>query len=186
MAEAPARPGAIALYLEHVQDECLRACFAPGSCVLELGAPRSGTAARLRAAGVQVASAPGPLPRLEAGELAERGYEGAYLMEAGEPLDTSEALAGLGRILRAGAPVVLRITPRRGRGPREVRQALGPDFAWSGARALGLLVPPESRSDWAERYPLIFGLLAALEGVVRRWPVLRSRGRVVLLEGRRR
>jgi hypothetical protein len=66
----------------------------------------------------------------------------------------------------------------------EWRRALGPAFAWSRARALGLLTP--SSAEWAREHPLAFGLLAGLDRAVGGWPVVRGLGSRIVLEGRRR
>jgi len=50
---------------------------------------------------------------------------------------------------------------------------------------LGVLVPGEAREEWARRHPQGFGMLAALESVVRRWPIVRAHGEYVALEGSR-
>jgi SAM-dependent methyltransferase len=68
----------------------------------------------------------------------------------------------------------------------ELRRAFGHEFAWSRAAALGVLVPGPAHEGWVRRHPQTFGLLAALEGMVRGWPLLRSLGDHVLLEGERR
>lgn len=81
----------------------------------------------------------------------------------------------------AGVPV-----PARYPTATEVRRLLGPGFAWQGSFALGVLVPGPAHGDWVTRNPQAFGLLAALEGLVRRWPVLRSLGDHLVLEGVRR
>jgi SAM-dependent methyltransferase len=88
----------------------------------------------------------------------------------------------------------LRVRPRVGGvevpavypGLSEARRAFGDAFAWSGAAALGVLVPAPSHEAWVRLHPQAFGLLAALEGLVRGWPLLRSLGDHVLLEGERR
>jgi len=49
-----------------------------------------------------------------------------------------------------------------------------------------VLMPGEPRQDWVRRHPQAFGALAALEGVVRRWPVLRGLGDYAALMGARR
>jgi SAM-dependent methyltransferase len=68
----------------------------------------------------------------------------------------------------------------------EARRLLGPAFAWRRGFALGVLVPGPEHEAWVVRHPLMFGLLAALEGVVRAWPVLRGLGDHLVLEGVRR
>jgi hypothetical protein len=67
-----------------------------------------------------------------------------------------------------------------------VRAALGREFAWQRCFALGALLPGPDHGRWPGRHPLAFGLLAALEGLVREWPLVRGLGDHVLLEGVRR
>ena len=123
--------------------------------------------------------------------------------DASVPFDAAYAAPGaldhadldaLGRnlaaALRPGAPVLLCLA--RGRppattpGPREARARLGDAFVWTGAFGLGVIVPGERRQVWVRRHPQAFGILAALEGVVRRWPLVRSLGDHAALEGRRK
>jgi SAM-dependent methyltransferase len=89
--------------------------------------------------------------------------------------------------------------PRRGRAPRvggapvsvsypslaEARRALGPGLVWTDAFAMGVLLPGPDHERWAARFPQTFGVLAAAESLVRRWPGLRALGDHVVLEGRR-
>jgi SAM-dependent methyltransferase len=70
--------------------------------------------------------------------------------------------------------------------PAQVREALGPEFTWHGGFALGVVLPAPDAAAWAEAHPQAFGMLAALEGLVRGTPVLRGLGDHVVLEGRRR
>jgi len=71
-------------------------------------------------------------------------------------------------------------------GLRELKRRFGEAFAWSGAFALGVLIPGPGHAGWVSRHPQSFGLLAALERLVRRWPILRTLGDHVVLEGARR
>jgi ubiquinone/menaquinone biosynthesis C-methylase UbiE len=71
-------------------------------------------------------------------------------------------------------------------GARRLRTAFGPAFAWDRCYALGVLVPGPDRGAWATRHPLAFGALAAVEGIVRGWPLLRGHGDHVVVEGVRR
>ena len=68
----------------------------------------------------------------------------------------------------------------------QVRRLLGPAFEWRKAWALGVIVPGPGHADWAFRHPQAFGLLAAIEGLVHAWPVVRDLGDHLVLEGRRR
>lgn len=130
-----------------------------------LGAVGDGLARALRPGARLLVSAIGrwPLPALVAG----------WLGLSGRPRTESPRVGG--------APV-----PTRYLGPRELRDALGPAFAWSDAFALGVLVPGPPQEGWIARHPLAFGSLAAFEGVVRGWPGLRNLGDHVVVEGARR
>jgi hypothetical protein len=70
--------------------------------------------------------------------------------------------------------------------PAEARTALGAAFEITDSYALGVVVPGPAQEQWAADHPQAFGLLAALERAVRRWPVLRQLGDLSVLEGRRR
>jgi SAM-dependent methyltransferase len=70
--------------------------------------------------------------------------------------------------------------------PAEVRWRLGPGFTWRRQLALGVLVPGPQHAAWAESHPQSFGVLAAVESVVRSWPILRSLGDHLIFEGARR
>lgn len=67
----------------------------------------------------------------------------------------------------------------------EAQDLMGPAFVWRDVFALGLLLPDPSHEAWVHEHPQAFGILAALEGRVRRWPVLRGWGDHVVLEGAR-
>jgi len=161
-ADGKTRPNAVGLLYRHVLDERARRLFAPGGRVMVL--PR-------------MLDEPGP-------------FDGAF---AGPGALDDADLETLGRAvaaaLRPGAPVLICIPrgrPGTGRlGPREARARLGPGFAWSASFGLGVLVPGEAREEWARRHPQGFGMLAALESVVRRWPIVRAHGEYVALEGSR-
>ncbi len=114
--------------------------------------------------------------------------EGAWGAAFAGP-ETADRLgpAEVGRLLRsrlpAGAPVLLAFPGAR---PRELRRALGPGLEWRGSFALGVLLPGRAHGAWAAAHPKAFGLLAAAEELVRRWPFLRAWGEVTGLEGVRR
>jgi hypothetical protein len=165
--------------------ERLRSVFAPPALVLELGRDAGEDALLLRGTGVGVeVRAPKNL-----GGLAPT-FDGAYLgVGALEGADISRTGRDLAAALRPGAPVLLglanpRSSPPARLSPREVRQGLGPAFRWRGAFAWGLLLPGDAA--WIRDHPQAFGLLAALERILRRWPGLRGRGEIVVLEGTRR
>jgi hypothetical protein len=161
--EEPPGPNAVRLLYRHVLEERARRFFPPGGRVLVL--PR-------------VSDEPGPFDGAYAGPGA---LDGADLEAVGRALAAA---------LRPGAPVLLCVTRRRtGTGRpalRDARARLGPGFTWSASFGLGVLFPGEAREEWARRHPQAFGILAALESVVRRWPVVRALGEYVALEGSRR
>lgn len=130
------------------------------------------------------------LPRL-AGALAgplRRGAPAVFSVIGPRPLPGLLEQALTGRRARspeplgvAGGPV-----PFRALSLRDLREGLGPSFAWSGVAALGTLVPAPAHEAWARRNPIAFGLLAGMERLVRGWPVLRGLGDHLLVEGTRR
>jgi len=73
--------------------------------------------------------------------------------------------------------------PSRFPSPRQVRRSLGAAFRWQRDCALGVLVPGPAQAAWAHRHPQAFGLLAALEALLRAWPLLRGLGEQVVLQG---
>jgi hypothetical protein len=150
-------PNPVTLVFRHVFQRRMQTLFAARSRVADLGAVDLGSARDLEGA----FAAPGTL-------------EGADVAELGRALAAA---------LRPGAPVLLCL----GSGHREeARARLGPAFVWHDAFALGVIVPRESRQEWVRRHPQAFGVLAAVEGLVRRWPVLRERGEYAVIEGARR
>jgi hypothetical protein len=70
--------------------------------------------------------------------------------------------------------------------PSEARSVLGAAFEITDSYALGVVLPGPAQEQWAADHPQAFGLLAALERAVRRWPGLRQLGDLSVLEGRRR
>jgi hypothetical protein len=170
MAEAE---GAIALYFAHVAAETLRPCLARGQRVLDFGDRAGNFAPHLRAAGVAVEREPTGM------------YDGAFA-EVRDWDGARERARSLADRLRPGAPVLIRLERRPGQTVERVRQELGPAFSWERSSALGLLVPGEALSGWAESHPHAFAVLCALEGVLRSWPPFSRGGREALLLGRRR
>lgn len=190
-------PDPARLFFRHLLHERLRLLFPSGSRVLVLGdveASRLLAGSRVEVVAVDPAEA----------ERRGRVFDGAFC--AADALDGA-ALAGVARglvaSLRQGAPILLcfrapwplprmRVRAPRAVGerrpvrlvPREVRAAFGAGVEWRDAYALGVVVPKDGA--WAARSPQAFALLAALEHLVRRWPLLRSLGDVFVLEGVRR
>jgi hypothetical protein len=68
--------------------------------------------------------------------------------------------------------------------PAEVCGLLGVHFQWTALLGLGILVPGPGHGNWTRRNPQAYGVLAALEGIVRAWPGLRALGGHFILEGR--
>lgn len=172
--------GAIALYFAHVVAERLRPLVSPGQRVLDFGDRHGRVAQNLEAAGMKVVRA------LEA-QGDERGcrYAGAYAEVHDWPAARGRA-RGLTERLPAGTPVLVRLERRAGQSVAAVIRDFGPGFSWKRALALGLLVPTEEQSSWAESHPHAFAALAALEGLVRAWPGFGLLGREALLLGVRR
>jgi hypothetical protein len=178
MADAIAH-APVALFFQQVMQARLDALLPPGSRELRVG---TGEAVSARGG----------------------GFDGAYV-SVHEDLDLAAVGAAVAGAIRPGAPVVIRlpgpwplpaviqrtltgIGERRDRGhtPSEARAELGPAFEWTDSYALGVLVPGSGHDRWAADHPQAFGLLAALERAVRRWPGLRQLGDQNVLEGRRR
>ena len=157
-------PNPVTLLFRHVFGARMQALFAGRSRVADLGATDLGSQRDLDGA----FAAPGAL-------------EGANLVVVGR---------ALGAALRPDAPVLLCLGPDRSEaghlGLHAPKARLGPDFLWHDAFALGVIVPAESRQDWVRRHPQAFGVLAAVEGLVRRWPLVRAVGDYLVLEGVRR
>ncbi|HVR70507.1 MAG TPA: class I SAM-dependent methyltransferase [Vicinamibacteria bacterium] len=207
--------GPSTLVLRHAFQERLRARFRPGARVLNLGCGSGADALLLAGQGVSVLGfdlreaalhqarrralaaglasrarfelrAPHAL-RLEDGVF-DGAFSGVGVLERADlpPLGRALAVA-----LREDAPVVLSLpAPRpaaaRYRARERDERLLGPGFAWSRGLGLGILVPGRARESWAARHPHVFAALAALESLVREWPVVRDLGDYLVLEGARR
>jgi hypothetical protein len=188
VSAATAGPDPIALLFRHVLDERRRALFPPGARVLEIrsGAPQAGEAFDA------ALCAPGALDGVDvpwlATWLSKALRPGAPLLLSATnlrplPVLLTLALTGRGDWSRrarwlAGGPTCV--------SPRDLREGLGPSFAWRGSFALGVLLPAAGDAGWAAQRPQIFGLLAAAESLVRRRPVFRGLGAFTVLEGFRR
>jgi hypothetical protein len=152
-------------------------------------------------AGARVLDLAGPLDGLRA----ERPWDGAHAAPGSlDGADLGALGAALAGCLRAEAPVVLclpgplplpallqralraRGAWRRGQPAVAAARALGREFVWTGSFGIGLLVPGAAQRDWIVEHPQTFGVLAALERPVRRWPLVRDLGEQLVLEGRRR
>jgi SAM-dependent methyltransferase len=231
----------VGLIFRHVFQQRLLGLFPPGVRLLDLGCGTGSDALVLAEAGRSVhgvdvstrmierararaQAATGASLEFEVRAAEEVGalegpFDGAYSdFGALNCADLRAVGAGLARVLRRDAPILLSVMGRwplpamleraltgrgsvRGRdevrvagigvptgypGARLVKEALGPAFAWRGGFGLGICVPGPEHGAWAVRHPQLFGALAALEGRVRRWPLLRSLGDHLVLEGVRR
>ena len=135
----------------------------------------------------------------------DEGPGQAALWQPGTTSGVGERAARLRERLLPGAPVLvvlpgphplpamlaraLRGTGDRrggGAGLRDMRAALGPGWEWRGAFALGALLPGPDDDEWAAAHPGAFGVLAIVEALTRRWPVVRGLGEILVLEGVRR
>lgn len=183
MVSRPSAGGAnpVERLFDYVLHERQTALFPPGVRVLDVGAGEPGGPCGAAFAGAETADRLGPaeLGRrlrswLPAGALVLLAFPGARPL----PGILERALLGTGDWRpRAAAP--------RPSG-RELQAALGPGLEWRGSFALGVLLPGRAGAPWAAAHPQAFGLLAAAEELVRRWPLLRALGEVTVLEGVRR
>ncbi len=156
--------------------------------------------ARALAAGLGIPDGSLRFERRTAEELvglaSEAAFDGAYSsLGALRDVDLAAVGRGLAALLRPGAPILLGLTLRgvaeagcgAGGGgrptPRAVREALGSAFGWTDAFGLGILVPGPAQSAWVTRWPQLFGLLAAVEGLIRHWPGVRDTGHAFVLQG---
>jgi hypothetical protein len=174
--------GAIALYNGYVVAEILRRRLPPSSRVLDFGEGRGLVEAHLASHGMTVERWREEDPRPEAPE----GAYAAAFAEASDWLRVRTRASRLPRRLRPGALLLVRLRRRPGQSAARVFADLGPAFSWTHVGALGLLVPGEERSEWAARYPQLFGALCAAEGALRSLPGLCRGGLESLLLGTRR
>jgi SAM-dependent methyltransferase len=65
---------------------------------------------------------------------------------------------------------------------RQIRGAFHPWFALRSVQAVGLFVPPSYLERWARKHQWLVGVLARMDRIIARWPVLRGTGDHVLLE----
>lgn len=102
-----------------------------------------------------------------------------------------EAGRALAAVLRPEAPVALSVpAPRpaaaRYGARREAQRLIGSGFRWSSGFGLGVFLPGPAADGWAANHPHLFAALAALESLVRDWPVMRNLGDHLVLVGARR
>jgi methyltransferase family protein len=213
MVEGPAREVAPALMWRHVVQERLRLLFPPGARVLNLGSGCGADALFLASCGVTVlgldaradkvhsarraATAAGARVRFEvrgadALRLEDGIFDGVF---SGFGVLDQTLLPALGRTLpaalRPGSPVLLSLAAPRPAVARygaraRAQRLLGREFTWSAGFGLGVVLPGPEQSAWAASHPQAFGILAALDRLVRRWPVTRDLGHHLVLDGRRR
>ena len=183
---APLDPDPVTLLFRHVVRQRVRTLFPARRHVLEITGSGLDTVG-LAPAGLEVHTFDPSTASPDVGSL--RDLDGAF---AGPGALEGAELTAVGRALavalRPGAPVLLCVGPRRAERIRlrEARARLGPDLVWRSAFALGVIVPDESAQEWVRGHPQAFGVLAAVEGLVRRWPLLRARGEFTVIEGARR
>ena len=174
------RSDPVSLLFRYHLDERRRALFPPGSRVLEIRASGEAGEGPFDGAWAEPGALDGAEPRPLARRLADALRPGAPLLicvRSPWPLPAllATALTGAGSPRGAnggGSPSL-----------RELRAAFGPAFTWRGVFALGLLLPAPEDSAWVAENPQVFGLLAAAEGRLRGWPVLRGLGAFAVLEG---
>ncbi len=168
-----------ALFFRYVLQERLGQLFPPGARVLELGRGTGEEALFLAARGVAVQAGGSAEDAAKLGTVFDGAYASLGALDRG---DLSAAARALHASLRPGAPVLLSLTRGRPLSARAIRKQLGPGFRWRDAFALGVVLPAPSSGGWARRNPQAFGLLAILESLVRRWPLLRARGVYMVVE----
>jgi hypothetical protein len=168
------RPSAIGLYFAHVVAQALGPRLPPGARVVDFGDRSSPVAPHLEAAGASVVS-----------HLEEGPFQGAFAWVAEWDRVRARAREVTER-LAPGAPLVVRLARRRGVRAARVSSDLGAAVAFTGRSALGLVVPGEEWSGWAERHPQVFAACCALEGALRACAPFRRGGRETLLTGVRR
>jgi hypothetical protein len=186
---APAGPDPIALLFRQVLEERRRALFPPGARVLEIRSAAPHSDDTFDAA----LSAPGALDGVDVPSLAAwlsgALRPGATLLLSvtnPRPLPALLARALTGRGEWRSQRAAWHQGGERRASPRDVRDGLGPSFAWRGSFALGVLLPAAGDAGWAAERPQLFGLLAAAERLVRRRPGFRGLGAFTVLEGFRR
>ncbi len=113
----------------------------------------------------------------------EASCAGAWLeIDDSADLNLGALAEGVTRALRAGGRLCCVVPGRVGF--TSFRRAFEPAVAWQRSSAFGVLVP--SAAGWPGSHPLRLALLAAAEHVIRRWPLVRTRGDWILHEGVRR
>jgi SAM-dependent methyltransferase len=118
--------------------------------------------------------------------LLRRGAPVVFSVMGRSPLPATvyRALRG-GGARRADGEVPVGGVPVPVRYPRiaDLCEALGAAFRWERFLGLGVCVPDPGRRAWVEAHPQAFGMLAMAERLVRGFPVLRTLGDHVVIEG---
>ena len=192
-----AGPNPVALVFRHVVQARLEVLFQEGARILRVECRTGADAAALTPAGGGFDGAHVSLGPLGLADLRAVGAALAAALRPGAtvvvslpgpwplPATIRRTLTGVGDARRRRASIFGEAPPAVATAA-EVRSALGAAFEWTDSYALGVLLPGPAQGGWAADHPQTFGLLAALERKVRRWPGLRQLGDVSVLEGRRR
>jgi len=195
MAET-AGPNPVALVLRHIVQARLEVLFPEGARVLRIECRTGEEAAALAPAGAGFDGAAVSLGAIGLSALravsaavasAVRPGAGILVSMPGPwplPAVIRRTLTGVGVERRRGARFEDAVPALAT--PAEARMALGAAFDITDSYALGVVLPGPAEELWAAAHPQAFGLLAALERTVRRWPGLRQLGDLSVLEGRRR
>ena len=187
----------VALVYRHVVQARLEVLFPEGARVLRVECSTGEEAVALAAAGAGYDGAYVSLGALGLADLRAVGAALAAALRPGAwivvsmpgpwplPAVIRRTLTGVGVARRSRASRFGEAPPALPT-PAEARMALAAAFDITDSYALGVVLPGPAEEQWASDHPQAFGLLAALERAVRRWPVLRQLGDVSVLEGRRR
>jgi hypothetical protein len=187
----------VALVFRHVVQARLAVLFPEGARVLHVECSTREEAAALVAAGGEFDGAYVSLGALGLADLRAVGAALAAALRPGSwvvvsmpgpwplPAVIRRTLTGVG-VERRSRASRFGLAPPALATPAEARTALGAAFEITDSYALGVVLPGPAQEQWAADHPQAFGLLAALERAVRRWPGLRQLGDLSVLEGRRR
>jgi hypothetical protein len=187
----------VALVFRHVMQARLNVMFAPGARVLHVECRTGEEAAGLAPAGAGFDGASVSLGALGPADVRAVGAAVAAALRPGAGIVVSmpgpwplpavmrRTLTGVG-VARRSRASRFGEAPEALATPGEARRALAAAFEITDSYALGVVLPGPAEERWAADHPQAFGLLAALERAVRRWPGLRQLGDLSVLEGRRK
>ena len=187
----------VALLFRHVVQARLQVLFPPGARILHVECRTAAEAVALAAAGAGFDGASVSLGALGLADLRAVSAALAAALRPGAGIVVSmpgpwplpavirRTLTGVGVARRSRASRFGEAPPAVAT-PREARMALAAAFDITDSYALGVVLPGPAEEQWASDHAQAFGLLAALESAVRRWPGLRQLGDLCVLEGRRR